>query len=250
MARVRRELAEHERAVVFFAQLAGQAHERGQLGPRHRRVRVHQARVTGHAAQARERGQQLEALTFVVGQVAQGVAALGLVERALLGRQLHAVDDLRARRQLGRHGALGAAQDERPQRLAQGLALARVVVALDGQRVALAEVRPGAEQARVHHAHEAVELAQVVLHGRARERHAHLRVDRAHRLGALRAGVLDGLRLVHHQHAEAGVAHQLHVARERVVAGDEHLVGLELFQQLRAPRAAVHDGHERGRESA
>ncbi len=164
-----------------------------------------------HAAAARE----------ALEHLGRGRCAHGVVDGAL-GLREHAVQhDVGARRQLGRHLRLAAAQHERAQALAQPLRRFGLA-ARDRARDAFVEVATPAEQAGVQEVHLAPQLLEAVLDRRAGERDAALRVQRERRARDLAVGVLDRLRLVEHHQLPANRGELLRIEPQQRVGRERH----------------------------
>ena len=134
---------------------------------------------------------------------------------------------------------LGPAQEERADHAGQRGAARGVVSALDGRGEPVAEVLPAPEQARRDHAHQAPQVAEVVLHGRAGERDAQLGVELADGPRPARERVLERLRLVEHHGREAHLRERLDVAHRHRVARHEHVACPPAGQQRGALGPAV-----------
>ena len=143
-----------------------------------------------------------------------------LVELALRTGELDRVDEVRLRRQLLRDRVLRAAQDERPDPLAQRrdrAAGARAIAAILDRLAKLErELVAMAEQAGVEKVEQRPQLAEVVLDRRARQADLVARVERADRLGRLRVVVLDRVRLVEDEQVERDLAS---ASRSRATSG-------------------------------
>ena len=162
--------------------------------------------MAGGLAQAKQRLQRRDhaaslvlALAVVAAEQREDVFARrrahGVVDGALAVAELHAQDRVRARRQLGRDVLFEPAEQERAHALAQrrggpGAALG------DRARVAVREIRSPAQQAPVGEVHQAPQLLQPVLDGRAGQRQPEGRGQRVRGARGLAVGVLDRLRLV------------------------------------------------------
>ncbi len=127
------------------------------------------------------------------------------------------------RRQVGRHLRLGAAQQERTERLRQDAPALRIAVRL----VQLVERLRRSEQARIEEVEQAPQLAEMVLHGRAGQREPLPSAQQPHRARRLRTRVLDRVRLVEDDAVEGEVGEPGGIAEERAV-GREHEVPPQL----------------------
>ena len=152
--------------------------------------------------------------------------------------------DLRVRLQTPQHE--GARQP------AQALAAVGVPVALDRDGEAPPERRGAAQQPRVEEVHERVQLAQPVLHGRARQGDAAGRGERTHRPALACAGVLDRLGLVQHQPVPLVGGQILLVPGGQGVGGDQQIGVADLLRQGLAREAigSVVDGDAQRRHEA
>jgi hypothetical protein len=119
----------------------------------------------------------------------------GFVEVLLAGVQLDRVDEFDLGRQFGGHLILGAAEDERGEAGFEGVAAGFVVVLLDRDAEAFAEVL-AAEEAGHQEAHQAPQFAEVVFDRGAREAEPVAGIELAGGRGDLGARVLDVLGLV------------------------------------------------------
>src|SRR5690625_167507 len=98
----------------------------------------------------------------------------------------------------------------------------------------IAEMACIAEEARRDEVEDRIELAEVVLERRAREREAEGGVDFTCRTRALRAGILYALRLVEDKPCEFDRLKELDISDEEIIARDEELVRSDLFKALPA----------------
>ena len=196
----RRPLREHERLVPLGDRLLERLEQ--PLDLRRRLGLLARARAPEwHAAWRRRSSASSAASTpppvrQLLGDVLLRRDADGVVDAALGLVELDVKHRVGARRQLGQHLALRAAQDERadlgaePRRRTRGCPFAM------GVAVALLEVARAAEQAGVREVHRAPELFEAVLDRRAAERDAELSAQLERGARGLAPEVLDGLRLV------------------------------------------------------
>jgi len=251
------ELAEHQHLVPVLAQVGEELQQVGRLRRSGLRAWIDQARVAAELAHPGQRRQQHEAQILPVA-LGRGLGLRDLLEhrpaqlvvqRHLLVGQAHAPHDLGARGQLGRDVRLRAPQDERPQQRRQRAPPAVVAELLDRHGEPAAELLPGAEQAGTDDAHEAPDLAQVVLDGRAGQPHAPGRAQPAQRARTLGGGVLHRLRLVEHQRPEFDLPEAIGVERRDRVARDQQIAGAQAAQLGRAVGPAIEADAQRWREA-
>ncbi len=244
------ELAEHQHLVPVLEQVGRQAREGRQLAAGDAGAGRHQLGIAAGAAQPHHLGQDLDRLLSLGrlerGQLVEGLAPQRFVQRVFLGAQFHRDHDLGARRQLGQHLRLGAAQDEGRGQASQARARACfgafVLGFLDRAGETQLELVGAAQQARIDEAEQVPQFSQVVFQRRAGGRHAEVPLQRHHRLRALGVHVLDRLGLVEHDAVPApalearrfqlqqAVADHDHVERPRVVDRGGAFAGTEQLQ--------------------
>ncbi len=160
------------------------------------------------------------------------------------------LQDFGARRQLLEHLLLGAAQDEGRDHPPQPQAHLHILIPFDGDREALVEVLPAAQQAGVDEAEEAPELTEVVFDGRARRDDAESAIEAEGRQRAFGAGVLDRLRLIQHDRLPGNVGERVAPGLHQAVAADHQVEGAEVVQHLLAIALTEQPHLQRGREAA
>ena len=145
--------------------------------------------------------------------------------------------------QVGQHLALEAAHQEGADALAQ-------LVGPLASAIAAQKCRLRAQVSRQHEIKDAPQLAGVIFHGGAGQRHAHLRVQLlgGHRPLALR--VFHALCLIQYGKAQGDVPQVLNIAPQKRIAGQHHVhrrVALDLLDGAAPflPRSAHHAHHHR-----
>ena len=194
---------------------------------------VHKRRVDGDLPQSQQSLQDPEACVVhaLALEQAQDLGAVpfpGLDVDLFLGRLHFGVDDpFGARRELGRHLVLGAAQDEGVDQFPQERRSGFIPAALDGVGKLTLEILHVPQQARVEEGKLRPELEGVVLHGRAGHHNAVVRFQQPRGFGLLRQRILDRLQFVQDDVTEPVAAQDLDVAQHRAVGGQHHIIRIE-----------------------
>ncbi len=124
-----------------------------------------------------------------------------------------------------------------------------VPVLFDGLLVPAAKGELVAEEPRVEEVEDRPELAEVVLHRRARQAQPVGALQTARHLVRTTADVLDAVRLVEDHHVKARLDEGVFVADEDRVGGDDH-VDVGHAPEGVSPVGAVNDGDREGRGEA
>ena len=190
-------------------------------------------------------------------QRGEGITAQRLVESPFIVGEIHFDNLFRARGEFRKDFTFGAAQDEGPDKRAQGLpggGLAfRNGVFLRGRRGCggkpFLERLPRTEQAGIDQVEQAPKILKAVFDGRARERHAEGCRNLAAGPGAAGVGVLERLRFIENGHLPLAPGEAFGFRMQQPVACDEHVAGAEGPHQC-GPVAGAETVHrERGREA-
>ena len=236
-----------------------QLHQQRELGRRRtgsggRRCRQ-QARVAAHLAQLEQRVQHLDlrsreaAARQRIAHRALAAQADGLVEVGLRALQRDRHGALDALGQFAGDHRLRAPQDEGRDAAPQLREAAAVALLLDGRAKAGAKALRAAEKAGHQEVEQAPQLAQVVLHRRARQREPLARIERGDHLRGLGARVLDVLRLVEHDDVPASAEPACAVALQQRVGRDDEVAVLGEGAALArgaVPHARAQGGREAG----
>ena len=181
-----------------------------------------------------------------------------LVEGGLLLAQLAELGLLDLARQVGqdRPVALEAAQQKRGRKAPQPLGRRCVLVALDRQGEALAELGQAAQQAWIEQVQQGPQFMEAVFHRRAGESNPALAAQAGGGPSHGGVGIFQLLSLVKHQPAPAQARQGGGVAAEHAIAGEQHAAGAEFLhrppqrrRRTRPLRAVVQPHHQVGRES-
>ena len=215
----------------------------------------HQARVAAGLAQLEQSVQHRDLCAGpalareCAAYLLVGRGAHGFVQGALAALQLHALQDVGARRQFGRHIGLAAAQDEGAHALGQQLRAQGLAVLLDGLAPALGELPRVAQEA----GHEEIELrpqlAQVVLQRRARQAEPVRGLQAAQGAGAAAGGVLHHLRLVEDQQVEGLRGQGGRIAPEQGIGSQHQVVPGHVGEAARPVRALQGQHAQAGRHA-
>ena len=257
------ELAEHQRLVSAPHEFFHQFHKSRELRAREAGAGIDERGGAAGPAQLHQLGQDAEFLgtsgILLLGglQRGEGVTAQRLVESPFIVGEIHFDNLFRARGKFRKDFTFGAAQDEGPDKRAQGLpggGLAfRNGVFLRGRRGCggkpFLERLPRTEQAGIDQVEQAPKILKAVFDGRARERHAEGCRNLAAGPGAAGVGVLERLRLIENGHLPLASGETFGFRMQQPVACDEHVAGAEGPHQC-GPVAGAETMHrERGREA-
>ena len=247
------ELTEHQSAMMVLFQLLHQFQQLLQFGAGQFEFRRNQARMAGGPAQSGEFGQHVETLALfgdaALGQALDGLASDCGQQGGFFGAGFDGDDDLGTRWQLVQYLRLQAAQQKGPDQPAQGVALGRARIPLQGGDETLGEAVLAAEQSWVEDAHQAPELAQMVFDRGAGGGDTGIGLDPSHRQRSLRLGILYRLGFVEHQRGKTDFGEGLDIDGQQAVTDQQHRTGRESIEGSAAIAVAVGDDLQRRRKS-